>query len=104
MEPKITPLLPKYFTIIAIHVHSVCCYSFPTLKKKSFREGSLIDLLLPCPGSTPGQIDPKVNTNVLGHEYFITTKHGKYPSSDSVVKADYVFPYIYIHKCTPFLP
>ena len=32
-----------------------------------------------------------------GHEYFIPTKFGKYPSSDSVVKADYVFPYIYMH-------
>ena len=40
---------------------------------------------------------PNVNTNVRGHEYFIPTKFGKYPSSDSVVKADYVFPYIYMH-------
>ena len=32
-----------------------------------------------------------------GHEYFIPTKFGKYTSSDSVVKADYVFPYIYMH-------
>ena len=39
---------------------------------------------------------PKVNTNVRGHEYFIPTKFGEYPSSDSVVKADYVFPYIHI--------
>ena len=29
-----------------------------------------------------------------GHEY--VTKFGKYPSSDSVVKADNVFPYIYM--------
>ena len=29
-----------------------------------------------------------------GHEYFISTKFGEYPSSDFVVKADYVFPYI----------
>ena len=29
-----------------------------------------------------------------GHEYFIPTKFGKYPLNDSVVKADYVFPYI----------
>ena len=32
-----------------------------------------------------------------GHEYFTRTKFGKYPSSHSVVKADYVFPYIYMH-------
>ena len=61
------------------------------------REGPLIDLLWPCPGSTPGGLGPKVNTNVRGHEYFIPTKFGKYPSSDSVVKADSVFPYIYMH-------
>ena len=30
------------------------------------------------------------------HEYFIPTKFGKYPSSDSVVKADSEFQYIYI--------
>ena len=29
---------------------------------------------------------PKVNTNELGLEYFIPTKFGEYPSSDSVVK------------------
>ena len=39
----------------------------------------------------------KVNTNVRGHDYFIPTKFGEYPSNDSVVKADYVFPYIYMH-------
>ena len=41
-----------------------------------------------------GGFGPKVNTNVQGHEYFIPTKFNKYPSSDSVIKADYVFPYI----------
>ena len=41
-----------------------------------------------------GVFGPKVNTNVWGHEYFIPTKSGKYPLKDSVVKADYVFPYI----------
>ena len=44
-----------------------------------------------------GGIDQKVNTNVWGHEYFIPAKIGKYPSGDSVVKADYVFLYIYMH-------
>ena len=29
-------------------------------------------------------------------KYFIPTKFGKYPSSDSVVKADSVFQYIYM--------
>ena len=39
----------------------------------------------------------KVNTNVRGHKYFIPTKFGKYPLNDSVVNADYVFPYINMH-------
>ena len=34
--------------------------------------------------------------NELGHEYFIPTKFGKYPSRYSAVKADYVFPDIYM--------
>ena len=44
-----------------------------------------------------GRLGPKVNTNERGLEYFIPTKFGEYPSSDSVVKSDYVFPYIYMH-------
>ena len=52
--------------------------------------GTVLDLLL-------GRFSPKVNTNVQGHENFITTKFGKYPLNDSVVKADYVFPYIHMH-------
>ena len=44
-----------------------------------------------------GGFGTKVNTNVRGHEYFIPTKFGKYPSSDSVVKADSVFQYIYVY-------
>ena len=44
-----------------------------------------------------GGFGPKVNTNERGLEYFIPTKFGEYPSSDSVVKSDYVFPYIYMH-------
>ena len=44
-----------------------------------------------------GGFGPKVKTNERGLEYLIPTKFGEYPSSDSVVKSDYVFPYIYIH-------
>ena len=33
-----------------------------------------------------GGFGPKVNTNERGLEYFIPTKFGEYPSSDSVVK------------------
>ena len=31
------------------------------------------------------------------HEHFIPTKFRKHPFRGSVVKADYVFPYIYMH-------
>ena len=46
-----------------------------------------------------GGFGPKVHINVRGYEYmyFIPTKFGRYPSSDSVVKADYVFLYIHMH-------
>ena len=39
-----------------------------------------------------------------GNEYFIPTTFGKYQTSYSVVKADYVFPYIYMRKYTPLSP
>ena len=52
--------------------------------------GSALDLPL-------GRFGQKVDTNVRGHEFFIPTKFGKYPLNDSVVKADYVFPYINMH-------
>ena len=48
-----------------------------------------------------GEFGPKVNTNVRGHGYCIRTRFGKYPLSDYVAKADYVFPYIYMHLCPP---
>ena len=44
-----------------------------------------------------GGFGPKVNKNERGLEYFIPTKFGEYPSSYSVVKSDYVFPYIYMY-------
>ena len=34
---------------------------------------------------------------VPGNEHFIPTKFRKHPLSGSVVKAGYVFPYIYMH-------
>ena len=39
----------------------------------------------------------KITTLVKDNEYFIPTKFCKHPLSGSVVKADYVFPYIYMH-------
>ena len=43
----------------------------------------------------------KTTTLVRDHEHFMPTKFRKHPLSGSVEKADYVFPYIYMHKCTP---
>ena len=60
-----------------------------------WRRGPPVTYLGPRPGSTPRWILPKSQYKCDGgHEYFIPTKFGKYPSSDSVVKADYVIPYI----------
>ena len=79
------------------------CYAFSlllyssSLNKKFFEEGALIDILWPCPGSAPGLIWPKSQHKCAGHEYFIPTKFGEYPSSVSVVKADFVFLYTYKH-------
>ena len=39
--------------------------------------------------------------HVPGHEHFIPTKFRKHPLSVSVVKAGYVFPYIYMHLVPP---
>ena len=44
---------------------------------------------------------PKVNTNVWCHEFFIPTKSGKYPSSDSVVKADCIPIHILVQPPPP---
>ena len=79
------------------------CYEFVLLlypsglKKKFFEEGDppgdLFCLALDLPLGKYGQ-------NILhvpGHEHFIPTKFRKHPLSSSVVKAGYVFRYIYMH-------
>ena len=80
------------------------CYAFSlllqhsTLKEKFFGEGAPQWRIMALLWSLPlGGFGPKVNTNERGLEYFIPTKFGEYPSSDSVVKSDYVCPYIYMH-------
>ena len=62
-DPALDPSLGG-FVIIAIHL--VCCCSLPTLKKESFGGGPLIDLLWPCPGSSPGWIWPKSQYKCAG--------------------------------------
>ena len=91
------------------------CYAFgllllpSSLKKKFFEEGT------PPPPLTYfchtldhalGGYGQNILMHVQGHEHFIPIKFCKHPSSGSVVRADYVFPYIHMHYCTlpPSLP
>ena len=53
--------------------------------------GPALDLHLDASGGK------KTTTLVRNHEHFIPTKFRKHQLSGSVVKADYVFPYIYMH-------
>ena len=62
-----------------------------------WRRGPSLTYFGPALDLPLGGLGPKVNTNEWGPEYFIPTKFGEYPSSDSVDKSDYVFPYTYMH-------
>ena len=86
---------PKCLLINAMH--SVCCCSIPPWRKSSLEKGPSLTNYGPALDLPLGGFGPKVNTNERGLEYFIPTKFGENPSSDSVVKSDFVFPYIYIH-------
>ena len=88
------------------------CYAFgllllpSSLKKKFFEEGTPpAPLTYLCLTLDPplGGYGRNILMHVQGHENFIPIKFGKHPSSGSVVKADYVFPYIHKHYCTPSL-
>ena len=70
-------------------MHSFYCCSLPVWRI-SLENGTNIYLLWPDLEYLPLGGFGQVNTNVRGHQYFILTKFGEYPSSDSVVKADYV--------------
>ena len=56
--------------------------------------GDLFGLALNPPR---GRYGLNIFMHVRGHEHFIPTKFRKHPLSGSVVKAGYVFPYIYMH-------
>ena len=75
-----------------------CCCMPSSLKKKFVEEGDT-PVTYFCPALDPSldRSGRKTKTLVRDHEYFIPTKFRKHPSSGSVVKADYVFPYIYMH-------
>ena len=93
------------------------CYAFgllllpSSLKKKFFEEGTppppltYFCLTLDPPLGGYGQNILMHVQNILmhvqSHEHFIPIKFSKHPASGSVVKADYVFPYIHMHYCNP---
>ena len=79
------------------------CYAFgllllPSSLKKFFEEGTPQPL---WPIFASPWIRPLILMHVQGYENFIPIKFRKHPSSGSVVKADYVFPYIHMHYCNP---
>ena len=78
-------------------MHSVCSCSRPVWKRSSLEKGTPGAYFGPDLDPPLGGFGQRVDTNVRGHEYFIPTKFGKYPSRNSVVKAYYVFQYIYMH-------
>ena len=78
-------------------MHLVVAVAFPSKEEVLWRRGPLLTYFGTALDTPLCRFGPKVNTNVQGRKYFIHKKFCKYPSSDSVVKADYVFPYIYMH-------
>ena len=61
-----------------------------------FNKGDPRDLFSLALDPPLGRNGQNIFMHVQGHEYFIPTKFHKHPLSGSVVKADYVFPYIYM--------
>ena len=56
-----------------------------------------LNLFLPHLDPPLGRYGRNILLQVQGHEHYIPTKFHKHPLSGSVVKADYAFPYIYMH-------
>ena len=76
------------------------CYEFSLLEKPSglkkfFDEGDPRDLFCLALDPPLGRYGQNIFIHVPGHEHFIPTKFHKHALSGFVVKADYVFPYIY---------
>ena len=99
MEPKITTLHPACFLIIAMY--SVCCCSLPVSRRSSLKKGTLVTYFSPALDPPLDRSCQKTTTLVRDHKHFIPSKFRKYPSISSAGKADYVFQYIYMHKCNP---
>ena len=75
--------------------------AFQSEEKVCWRRGPRVTYFGPALDPPLGGSGWKTITLVRDHEHFIPTKFRKHPSSGTVVKADYVFPYIYMHQCTP---
>ena len=78
------------------------CYGFglllyPCSLKKFFEEGAPRDLFCLALDLPLGRYGQNILMHVPGHEHFIPTKFRKHSFSGSVVKAVYVFPYIYMY-------
>ena len=80
-----------------VAMHSLYCCSLQCEEEFGLRKGPPCDLF--CPALDPPLVGYGRNLfmHVNGHDYFIRTKCGKHPSSGSVVMADHMFTYIYMH-------
>ena len=78
-------------------MHSVVAAAFQFEGEVLWRRGPSLTYYGPALDLPLGGFFQKVNTDEWGLEYFFPTKFGEYPLSDTVVKRDYVFPYIYMH-------
>ena len=76
--------------------------AFRSEEEVFFEEGDPRDLFCLALELPLGKNGQNIFMHVPGHEDFIPTKLRKHPLSGSVVKAGYVFPYIYMHP--PFSP
>ena len=79
------------------HAFGFVAVAFQSEEEVLLEKGPLIDLFLLALDPPLGEVCHKVYTQVRYDEYFIPTKFHKHPSSGSIVKADYVFPYIYMY-------
>ena len=91
MEPKVTILHPTCFYIRFIAV------AFQSKTEVRCRRGPPVTYFGPALDPPLDGSGRKTTTLVRDHGHFIPTKFRKHPLSGSVVKADYVFLYIYMH-------
>ena len=97
-RPNFTSLGHRACTIFRRLMHSACCCSL--LVWRNFLKGNLPPpVTYFCLTLDPplGRYGHNILMHVQGLDHFTPTKFRKHPLSGSVVKANYVFPYIYMH-------